>query len=210
MSTWAALLADIRTDLKDSGATPRWADAALYLWAKDAIRDYSLYFPLVKYDLELTKVSGAYPLPADCLEVVDVQCPLGRYLDKRLGRPFGGSTRSLPTHYTLSQGQLYIAAATDAVFLTYKAVHGAPSSAADAAFNLSIPVLDEELIRLYVKAKANEQLRSQQSGLDRFKLGSGDRQDNPLQPEVESILREYRDKISARTQTTAVILHRQR
>ncbi len=46
MTTWAQLLADIRIDLKDTGTTPRWSDAALYLYAKDAIRDYSSYFPL--------------------------------------------------------------------------------------------------------------------------------------------------------------------
>ncbi len=48
--------------------------------------------------------------------------------------------------------------------------------------------MDEELIRLYVKAKATEQIRTQQSSLDRFKPGNGGRDDNPMNPEVRDLM----------------------
>ena len=53
MSTWGALLADLRTDLKDTGATPKWSDDTIYLFAKDAIRAYSVDLPLIVYREEL-------------------------------------------------------------------------------------------------------------------------------------------------------------
>ena len=43
--TWSELLADIRADLQDTGTTPRWSDKTLYVYAKDAMRDYSIWFP---------------------------------------------------------------------------------------------------------------------------------------------------------------------
>jgi hypothetical protein len=77
-------------------------------------------------------------------------------------------------------------------------VLASPASPDDNTFSLTIPIADEELIRLYVKAKASEQLRTQQANLDRFKLGNGDRQDNPLLPEVNTLMVEYRTKLAER------------
>ena len=37
--------------------TPRWSDAAIYLYAKDAIRDYSSYFPMRVTRVELVEDS---------------------------------------------------------------------------------------------------------------------------------------------------------
>jgi hypothetical protein len=210
MSTWVTILADIRTDLKDTGTTQKFSDGALYLWAKDGIRDYSLHFPIVKYAVTLTLASGSYALPSDQLSILSVECPATRFLDKRLERP-SQSTNTYPTQYTVSQGKLYLnASSADDVLLNYEAFHVIPTSAADNTTVMTIPVGDEELLRIYVKAKANEQLRTQQASLDRFKLGQGDRQDNPLEPEVEGLMRSYYSKIGERQGGRTIFLHRQR
>ena len=66
------------------------------------------------------------------------------------------------------------------------------------AFVFEVPDADLELIRLYVKAKVYEQMRSKQAALDRFKLGSGSREDNPIAPEVEDLMKIYHEKIMER------------
>jgi len=212
MSTWAQLLADIRTDLKDTGTTPRWADAALFLYAKDAIRDYSTFFPLVKR-ATLTVQAGSYALPADLIEVWMVECPANRFLEKRLERP--GShydTATVPNKYSIEGSSILLDGTPqggDPVILTYGALHVVPTDVAQAT-TLTIPVLDEELIRIYVKAKATEQIRTQQASLDRFKLGSGARDDNPLMPETGNLMDEYRRKIAERIPGGVVKLWRAR
>jgi len=207
MSTWATLLADIRVDLKDEAATKRWSDAALYLWAKDAIRDYSLNFPQMKYSEQLTLNSGSYALPSDFLEVISVEYPAGRYLDRRFERP--PQSETYPTRYYISGGRLYLdASPTGDAYLNYEAMHPVPSSATDTSFAITIPEMDEELLRLYIKGKAIEQIRSAQSNLDRFKLGSGDRDDNPLLPETNQVMRDYYNKIAERRGGGTVFLQK--
>lgn len=210
MSTWAQLLADIRVDLKDTGTTQRWTDGNLFLWTKDAVRDYSQFFPYRKDRVALVLDSGKYPLPDDFVEVVDVECPEDTFLEKRLTRPGARYfDQVFPKTYRIEAGSLYLdGPASGDVYLTYDATHSVPASATDMAFAFTIPVVDEEMIRLYVKAKAFEQVRSQTSSLDRFKLGSGDRQDNPLEPEVGNLMKEYRDKIAERRQGGAIRLWR--
>jgi hypothetical protein len=211
MSTWATLLADIRTDLKDAGlSTPKWDNNSLYLYAKDAIRDYSVHFPKRVDRLELVLTNGAYPLPSDFIQDVYVECPAGVFLERRQDRPgvrFSNAAR--PTVYYIDSGQLKLnSTTTEEVLLTYDALHPVPTSADDSAFALTIPLVDEELIRLYVKAKATEQIRTQQANLDRFKLGTGKRDDNPLEPEMEDLMGLYRYKIAERTSGGVILLFR--
>ncbi len=201
MTDWATFLADIRIDLKDAGTTQRFSNDALYLWAKDAIRDYSMHFPKRVDRLALTASGGAFALPADFYQDVEVEYPLNTFLERRLQRPGQSySEGSTPVSYYISGGKLYLDSTppTGCIYLTYDAVHASPASPDDNTFNLTIPIADEELIRLYVKAKASEQLRTQQANLDRFKLGNGDRQDNPLLPEVNTLMVEYRTKLAER------------
>ena len=201
MTDWATFLAEIRVDLKDSGTTPRFSTDALYLWAKDATRDYSMHFPLRVDRKSLTATGGAYALPADYYQDVEVEYPLNTFLERRQQRPGKSySEGSTPTSYYISGGKLYLDVASPSyvIYLTYDAVHPAPATSDEDDFELTIPLPDEELIRLYVKAKASEQLRTQQASLDRFKLGSGDRQDNPLLPEVNTLMVEYRTKLAER------------
>jgi hypothetical protein len=211
MSTWAQLLADIRTDLKDTGSTPRWTNEALYLYAKDAIRDFSTHFPLLKRTT-LTVAGTAYALPVDLVEIWNVECPAERFLERRLERPGSHYTKAgWPTQYYIEEGSLYLngdPSDGDTVVLTYGALHTIPDSATDTTHTLTIPVVDEELIRLYVKAKATEQIRTQQASLDRFKLGSGARDDNPLEPETGNLMNEYRKKVAERYPGGIIKLYR--
>ena len=73
---------------------------------------------------------------------------------------------------------------------------------------LDIPDPDLELIRLYVKAKVYEQMRSRTAALDRFKLGSGSRDDNPIAPEVADLMKVYHSKIAERIPGGNIELYR--
>ena len=113
-------------------------------------------------------------------------------------------------HYTVYGGRIYLDASpgTDPVLLTYNARHVIPTAADDTTAILSVPEMDEELIRLYVKAKATEQIRTQQSSLDRFKPGNGGRDDNPMNPEYHDLMQDYRYKIAERMTGGAIMLFR--
>lgn len=211
MTAWDEVFSDIRTDLKDTSATPRWSDDSIFLWTKDAVRDYSLYLPLVMRRVELTLSGSSYPLPVDYLQDIYVECPRDNIIEMRMDRPGTKfSTVSVPSRYMVEGGQLYLNAsplAGDEVLLSYYARHTLPTAYSDTSV-ITVPDDDMELIRLYVKAKAAEQLRTQQAALDRFKLGSGDRDDNPLLPEYEILMSEYRNKIAERIGGGVVLLYR--
>lgn len=211
MSTWGSLLSDIRADLKDTSATKRWPDSSLYVWAKDAIRDYSVHFPLRK-STTLTESDGKYALPDDFANDLYVTCPDDEYLEKRQTRPgVKYLTVHRPTLYSIREGFLYLNGSPsvgDEVTLFYEAKHDVPASETDTTFVLTIPEADEELIRLYVKAKATEQVRTQQSNLDRFSPGSGRRDDNPLEPETVNLMGEYYRKIAQRFPGGVIYLYR--
>lgn len=203
MSTWADLLADIRTDLKDTGTTPKWSDDTIYLFAKDAIYAYSNDLPLVIYREELTEESGAFALPTNFLAVIAVESSEGVYLDRFEVRP--GRRVSQPssaTAYYISRGKIHLNATPadgDTILLSYKAFHDLPITEEEGEeTEMSIPVEDEEIIRLFIKAKISEQLRMNQSSLDRFKQGSGNRDDNPLLPEHNELMKEYHYRIAQR------------
>lgn len=210
MTTWAQLLADIRTDIKDTGTTKKFTDDVLYLYLKDAVRDYSQYFPM-RETATLTPTLGVYTLPADFLGEEMVQCPPGTYLERRNYQPGAHYTVQGNTyHYYLDMGHLYIDGAPPGdLILEYAAVHSLPADVNDTTFTITIPIPDEELIRLYIKAKTSEQLRTNQANLDRFKQGSGTRTDNPLEPEVRDLMADYRYKINERFGGRIVFLYRQ-
>jgi hypothetical protein len=214
MTTWADLLKDLRTDLQDEAANPRWSDRLLYLYAKDGIRDYSVWFPKRVDNLALTVKNGAFPLPADYIEDIHVECPAGFFLSSMQVRP---NTHRLPgtskfaNYYYIQGGNLYLGSPTsDDLALTYLASHAVPASETDATFELTIPDADLELVRLYVKAKVYSQMRSRQASLDRFKVGSGKRDDNPLAPEVDDVWADYNKAIISRTNGGVILLYRLR
>ena len=203
MTTWGGLLADIRSDLKDTGATPRWGDDILYLFAKDAINAYSLDFPLLSIRQELVATNGKFDLPSNFLDAISAETAPGEYLKPlhpAIGLKIGGVQKA--TSYYISAGKLYLDKSPQdesTILFSYYGKYDLPTSKDDANFELAVPPEDEELIRLFIKAKIAEQIRLQQSNLDRFKPSSGARDDNPLLPEHNELMKEYKERVAERT-----------
>lgn len=195
---WGDLKKDIRSDLQDT--TSKNTDELLYLYLKDAVRDYSVWFPSRVDREELTKIGSGYPLPGKFIEEIYVESPFDTYLTRRLVRPgIMIVSKSGPINYYVQGGLLYLSALNyeENVYLTYFATHPVPESADDDTFVFSIPEMDIELVRIYVKAKLFERIRAKQSSLDRFKP-VGTRDDNPIIPEVDNIMEDYVRKINER------------
>jgi hypothetical protein len=210
MTTWADFLSDIRADLQDTSTTnKRWTDAMLYVYTKDAIRDYSTWFPkrVDKYAMTLT--DGVYALPLNFLQEIRVEAPQDTFLVHR--REIPGTKLRTGKYYFIEGGNLYLGdPALDEPYLTYYASREVPASETDETFVFEIPDADMELVRLYVKAKVYEQMRSRQASLDRFKLGNGSRDDNPLTPEVDDLMKVYHEKIAERIPGGNIELYRSR
>lgn len=212
MTTWADLLNDLRFDLRDTATSKRWGDELLYLYTKDAIRDYSTFFPRRINRVEMTVADGYATLPSDTVEVVYVECPRDTFLKPRGSRPGVkfASRPGRPTLYDIEGGSLYLNGSPqtgDETLLTYDALHNVPASLNDDDFVLTIPDGDLELIRLYAKGKAYEWMRGRTAALDRFKP-AGKRDDNPIVPEVDDLMDEYKRKIAERVGGKTVFLHR--
>ena len=208
METWETLLADIRADLQDTSDKPRWANDTLYVYAKDALRDYSTWFPRRLDRVEMLLDGDKYPLPMDFIEDIQVECPLNSFLERRLDRP-GVKYLKHSLYYFIQGGSLYLSGAPlgAGLYLTYLAAHPVPATAADVTFVLTVPDSDVELVRLYVKAKIYGLMRSKTATLDRYKP-VGDRQDNPLAPETEDLWGEYYAKIAQRIPGGVISLYR--
>lgn len=204
MTTWGSLRAFVRAELKDENDTKyKWSDTLLYLYLKDALADFSQYFPLPRYQVELvyddvTPPIG-YVLPSDFLKDVLVESPLGTHLIRYTKAPGKKLLeKNVPTHYRIEGKRLKLNATTDeTVLLTYHALHPCPSAEDDNDFELTIDLQDEELIRLYMKAEAHGFVRGKAARLDRFKP-VGTRDDNPLIPEVEFTHQDYMAKVFER------------
>jgi hypothetical protein len=204
--TWQTLLADLRADLQDTGETPRWSNATLWTYTKDAVRDYSIWFPRRIDRVALVAEEGHYPLPADFIEDLQVESPLGTFLQRRRDLP-GSRASSDASLYAIQGGNLYIPGTPLEAYLTYLAAHPVPTSEAELDFTFTVPLIDMELIRLYVKAKIQEVVRGRQSNLDRFKP-VGNRTDNPLTQETANLMEDYQRKIAERTKGGVIALYR--
>jgi hypothetical protein len=213
---WDALLAEVREDLADTSVTPKFSDQTLYVYLREALADYSQFLPLEKWDVTLTKDLvnlKKFALPADFLAEILVACPANRFLEPRRGRPgVNVAKTNRPFFYQLAGSYLLmdVEPGDDAVILSYKAQHPMPATKDDKTFELTVPLIDMELIKLYIKGRANTKLRNDQAKLDRFKIGAGTRTDNPIEEEVENFFDVYRHKIEERTERSAHILHRPR
>lgn len=202
-TTWSSLLNAVRAELGDNGAKQRWSDSVLYTWTCDGVRDYSLTLPLRKSASLTDMVGSGYTLPTDYIDALFVESPLGTTLTKRLMAPgYRYQSRTdYPTQYWVDGTELYMngsAPDDEDPLLYYYAVHTTPSDVDDEAFTFSVPDRDIELIRLYVKSRALQQIRTSTAMLDRFKVGSGPRTDNPIAPEVDSFMDEYERKLASR------------
>jgi hypothetical protein len=211
MNTWGGFLSRVRAELDDTGGVTTWSDEVLFYWLTDALADYSLHNPLRKTTDLTDKTGASYDLPVDLVAIDLVETPQGTFLKKRETRPnvrFRASSNR-PHRYWVVDGKLVLEKETEeAVSLAYRAIHPSPSSHSDNTFSITVPQRDIELLSLYVRAKAYSRMRGGQANLDRFALGSGDRDDNPVTPEVESLMKEYRMKIAERYSGGVIVLHR--
>lgn len=208
--TWSDLKNRIRAEANDATEPYEWSDALLYIWLKDALADYSMYAPLETVATLTDKSGASYALPVNCVRVEYVECPLGTYLKPGLSRPnVKLSARFNVWRYHVTATTLTINRETEQdVVLTYKALHSAPSAVDDDTFVFTFVDRDAELISLFVRGKSFEQMRGKQSSLDRFQLGGGDRTDNPVEPEVNNMMREYERKIARRYGGGTITLYR--
>jgi len=210
MTTWETLRDEIREDIEDTKANPRYSDALLLTYAKDAIKDYSNWFPQRTDQTLLSGTGkGPYTLPTDLVNILFLECPANRFLERRIARP---GTRypkitGRPFFFYKTGGSLYLDGsplAGETVLLTYEATHTIPTGDSTV---LTIPIHDEELIRLYVKAKVYERIRTKAARLDRYR--DDDRDDNPITPEVRNLMRDYDKKMAERYEGGTIMLHRQ-
>lgn len=209
-TAWEDLRDEIREDIEDTKDQPRYSNELLLTYVKDAIKDYSNWFPM-RIDAAALSGSGSgpYTIPDDMVNILFVECPANRFLERRIARPGTRypKTTGRPFFFYKSGGNLYLDGSPltgEEVLLTYEALHDIPEADDDT---LTIPVKDEELIRLYVKAKVYERIRTKAARLDRYK--EGDRQDNPITPEVRNLMLDYDTKMAARYEGGTIMLHRQ-
>jgi len=209
MTTWATLLVDVRIELDDDPTDPKWTDGLLYLFVKDAVRDYSYYFPLRKDEIEIAISGSSFPLPSNYMDIISVESPLGTFLKQREefpGRKY--AEVSDPMWYRIEGNAVYISGDVSEIYLTYYSLHEVPASSSDVDFELTIPDRDLELIRLYMKGKIDAQIRGKQAKLDRFEIGSGRRDDNPLAPEVDDTFRDYYRRLGERMRGGVIRLYK--
>lgn len=214
---WGDLRDAVREDLQDTSENPKYSDELLFTYLNDALADYSQWFPL-RVDAATLSGSalGPYTLPADFVSDIWVECPADRFLERRRPRPGIRYPRQSgkPFHYYLQGGSLYLNGSPltgETVLMTYEALHPQPDTHDDDDHVITVPTADLELIRIYIKAKVMERVRTRQAALDRFKnrADSGsDRQDNPLLPEVEEVYEDYYRKISQRLGGGTIRLYR--
>ena len=213
---WGAFLSELRGELNDTGTTPKFSDDLLYVFFRDGVWALSEWLPRDFGRVELTAETTdtkKFALPADFIEEYLVESPLDSALTFRFVRPGVRRTQSArPLFYWTSAGYLFIDAdpGDNAVLISYYGVHGIPASATDVSFELTVPIRDVELLKLYILGRAYQRERSRQSMLDRFKLGTGDRQDNPVTPEVNEFMQQFQSKLNERTGGKAVFLSRVR
>jgi hypothetical protein len=214
---WGDLLSELRVDIDDTSAQPKFSGKLLYSYLREAVSDYSQFLPLVFEDVELTQDtdnSKKFALPTNFIEDVSVSCPAGRYLEPRRGR-LGTKVSQSATplfYHTDSNSFLYLDAdpGKDAVLLSYKALHPIPASETAVDFMFTIPDANMELVKLYMEGKVNTKIRNTQARLDRFKLTAGSRSDNPMTEEVQDFFDEYRRKLRERIPSAPVTLYRVR
>jgi hypothetical protein len=214
---WGALLTEIRTvDIDDAGATPKFTNAALYAYLREAVNDYSQFLPLRKMDVVLVSDAGnpkKFLLPADFQAEVSVALG-GRLLEPQRGRlGTNAAPGNRPFFYRIeNKSALYLDADPGDVdvVLSYDAFYPIPANADDVTFELTVPSADIDLIKLYIEGKVNAKIRNAQARLDRFKLGNSARTDNPMSNEVEDFFAAYKEKLAERIPSKSLTLYRPR
>ena len=230
---WDEFVSNIRTDMNDKSTPPKYSDDLLYVYFRSAIWDVSMYFPR-RFDHVTLVVDAADPkkfaLPAGFISAILVECPGDNALSqKRVRSGYRRVPSTQPMFYELDGNHLYLDASPSGatVLLSYYGAHGLPvvvtgeggkksyvseitetvgGVTTHLPFTLTVPDRDIELVALYVKALINQKEQSKQSMLDRFKMGSGSREDNPVAPETRNCFAEYNHKLAERTGRTIFLV----
>lgn len=231
---WSEFLAETRVEIGDTGVTPRFSDAVLWSYTRDAVIDISRYSSLARrVDRVVLTVdpgnSRKFALPSDFLSEIFVECPLDTTLEPRLTQIGAKYHASKLSSYFVDRTNVYLNGDPSGdVVLTYLASHPYPASATTTTtttamdggfevtstvvvptvFTFTIPQKDIELMRLYVLGRVLKYMRVQQSKLDRFKVGGGARDDNPIFPETLDLEKTYDEALSERLPSGAVLLYR--
>jgi hypothetical protein len=215
---WSEFLAELRHEIGDTGATPRFSDKLLWSYTRDALTDISRYPALARrFDGVLlavdTQNNRKYALPSDFISEITVECPEGTCLEPRrpqLGRTFKPGVRLFSYYVDGAFMYLNAPAGVSPVKISYYGLHLFPTSETDVDFVFTVPSRDMELLRLYVTGRVFAWIRQQQSKLDRFKVSGGARDDNPLFPETMTNERTYEIALAERLPAGAVMLYRPR
>jgi hypothetical protein len=213
---WGDFLMELRTELSDAGATPKYSDELLFSYLRGGIVSLSEWLPRDFSRVELTASADnakQFALPPDFIEEYLVECPADNALSFKHARPgVRRTSSSRPLFYWVNAGNLYLDAdpGDSALLLSYYGLHGVPTDASDTSFELTVPLRDIELLQLYILGRTFQRERSRQSMLDRFKLTTSDRTDNPITPEVNDFLVQYHEKLQERVGGKTVFLQRER
>jgi hypothetical protein len=223
---WADFLAEIREEINDTGSTKRYSDGTLWRYTRDAILDYSSWFPMRVDGVVLTPdpiSAKKCALPADFIDEVSVECPEGTFLERRQSQPGVRYVQSSTLmFYTKDAGAIYLNAdpGDNDVVLAYYATHTIPPKPVEPTdpptppeegeeeWEFTVPDVDLELIRMYVVGRVLTYIRTQQSRLDRFKVSSGARDDNPVEPETTDYMLDYDKGIAERRSGGGVRLYK--
>jgi hypothetical protein len=162
--TLATFRDTVRTILTDKTI---YRDSLITAWIKDAIRDYSYYFPLEKeLKIDCTAGTREYSLSAimPVMGIISVEYPDGEDPPRFLLRQAEThpAFRDLPVYDLRDGSTQYLIigespATADDIILNYQTLHIVPSSDSDT---LTVPEHHGELIRLYVVWKAAEMIEA--------------------------------------------------
>ena len=166
MTTLQNLIDAVEAELGDSG-NATWAAADIEQWCRDAIADYSEYFPRILTDgISTTADDRSYDLNADFIAAVSVEYPTGqepaRYLKRR---PYiqpdfwieDGYYDVVGRQDDTDLNELYIStkpAASETITVLYQALH---DNGMATSGTLTVPGRHHHLLRAYVRWKATEQ-----------------------------------------------------
>lgn len=194
MATWADLRTEIRYQLKDTAATPRWSDAELLTYVNYALADYSRYFPLQSSCVTGLSGDGSTTLPED-YEVFAVEYPDDTFLPEISIKPGTRVWQGMRGWYQL-ENKLWVLHPDSPSTVTVH-FYRARDRIVNVTDVVNVPAADLELIVLYVLAKCTERVGEQSASLDRWRQ-QGQRDDNPLVVMVNHYYERYRQGIFER------------
>ncbi len=200
MLTWEQLLADLRSDMDDTGTPPRLSTERAFLYFRFAVQDYSEWNPRIMTTTLDLDDDGMAPLPDDFINVIEIRHPDTHNLilpaSQSLNPPRSAVIeRGLRWWLEGSSFRMNTwADSPDTVSVLYNARHAIPDDHDDTTAEMSFPEADEEAILLYMRAKYMGTTRSKTAMLDRYKRrtdAGNTRRDNPIGPEEQNLMDEY-------------------